>query len=132
MHAGWADGQVNTGRDKECGGQNGNARNFLIADSPYANRDEHKHTGEAQRDRWPRQHIGGNVNRKHDRRSGEHQAIMSFTTLPWTSVSRKSRPWWRDVSRSWSSPNRWRMVAFKSCTCTGFSTIFKPKSSVLP
>ncbi len=35
---------------------------------------------------------------------------------PWTSVRRKSRPWKRNVSRLWSRPRRWSMVACRSWT----------------
>ena len=44
------------------------------------------------------------------------QAMMSSITRPCTSVSRKSRPWNRNVRRSWSSPSRCRIVACRSCT----------------
>ena len=44
------------------------------------------------------------------------QAIIGFTTCPWTSVKRKYRPWYLKVSLSWSMPNKCRMVAWKSCT----------------
>ena len=49
-------------------------------------------------------------------------AKMSFTTCPCTSVRRKSRPWKRNVRRSWSRPRRCRMVACRSWTWTAPST----------
>src|SRR6185503_20255594 len=45
----------------------------------------------------------------------EVHARISFTTSPWTSVSRMSRPPNRTVSRLWSTPRRWRIVACRSC-----------------
>ncbi len=45
-----------------------------------------------------------------------HHARIGWTTFPATSVSRKSRPAWRYVSRSWSKPSRCRIVAWKSWT----------------
>ena len=33
-------------------------------------------------------------------------AKIFFTTFPWTSVSRKSRPWYLKVSRVWSIPKQ--------------------------
>ena len=44
---------------------------------------------------------------------------ISRTTFPATSVRRKSRPLKRYVKRSWSIPNRCRMVACRSLTLTG-------------
>lgn len=41
-------------------------------------------------------------------------ARASRMTCPCTSVSRRSIPLWYQVSRSWSIPNRCRMVAWKS------------------
>ena len=49
-------------------------------------------------------------------------ARIDFATTPATSVSRKSRPAWRYVSRSWSKPIRCRIVACRSWTCILFST----------
>ncbi|MEY3110337.1 MAG: hypothetical protein RL079_1022 [Verrucomicrobiota bacterium] len=47
-------------------------------------------------------------------------ATIPFTTFAGsTPVSLKSSPWWRYVKRSWSIPMRCRMVACRSCTCTG-------------
>ena len=37
-------------------------------------------------------------------------------------MSRKSRPAWRNVSRVWSRPRRWSIVACRSWTWTLFST----------
>src|SRR5262249_37433164 len=52
------------------------------------------------------------------------QARIGFTSSPWTSVSRKWRPWYLYVSLVWSMPRQWRMVAFRSWTCTGsFATL---------
>jgi hypothetical protein len=53
---------------------------------------------------------------------GRPHARTSFTTFPFTSVSRMSRPAWRYVRRSWSSPSRCRMVACQSWTCVRPST----------
>ena len=47
------------------------------------------------------------------------QARSAGTSLPWTSVSRKSRPWNLYVSFSWSMPSRCSIVACRSCTSTG-------------
>jgi hypothetical protein len=55
-----------------------------------------------------------------------------FTTCPCTSVSLKSRPWERKVRRSWSRPRQWRIVAWRSCTCTSSRAMWKPSSSVSP
>ena len=41
-------------------------------------------------------------------------AKIGRTTWPLTSVRRKSRPEWRNVRRSWSRPNRCRIVACRS------------------
>ena len=60
------------------------------------------------------------------------QLKTSRTTFPYTSVNRKSRPLYRYVSRSWSSPSRCKIVACKSCTCTCPFTVFHPYSSVSP
>ena len=46
------------------------------------------------------------------------QARIGRTTLPLTSVRRKSRPAWRKVSRSWSKPSVCRIVACRSWMCT--------------
>src|SRR5262249_9566810 len=54
------------------------------------------------------------------------------TSSPSTSVRRKSRPWKRYVSRLWSSPSRYRIVACRSWTWTRSSTGKKPNSSVAP
>jgi hypothetical protein len=59
-------------------------------------------------------------------------AKIPLMTCPCTSVSRKSRPAWWKVSFSWSKPRSWRIVAWRSCTCTGFSAMWKPRSSVAP
>ncbi len=40
-----------------------------------------------------------------------HQASSGLMSSPWTSVSRKSRPWWRKVKRVWSRPSWCRIVA---------------------
>ena len=53
-------------------------------------------------------------------------------TSPAMSVSRKSRPSKRCVKRVCSMPKRCSIVACKSCTFTGFSTMLYPKSSVRP
>ena len=50
------------------------------------------------------------------------QASTFLTTLPWTSVRRKSRPWNLYVSRLWSMPSRCSIVACRSLTWTGLST----------
>ena len=42
-----------------------------------------------------------------------HARIGSMT-WPWTSVSRRSMPLWRKVSRVWSMPSRCRIVAWRS------------------
>jgi len=68
----------------------------------------------------------------HRRRRGARQAMMSSATRPWTSVRRKSRPDQRYVSFSWSMPRRWRIVAWRSWTWSGFSTACMPSSSVAP
>src|SRR6266511_2421207 len=59
-------------------------------------------------------------------------ARIAFTTFPATSVRRKSRPAFRKVRRLWSRPNKWRIVACRSCMCTLSSTARKPYSSVAP
>jgi hypothetical protein len=59
-------------------------------------------------------------------------AISSFTTLPYTSVRRKSRPAWRKVNLVWSKPNSRSSVACRSWMWTGFSTALNPNSSVAP
>ncbi len=41
-------------------------------------------------------------------------ARISRTTEPWTSVRRKSRPTWLNVSRVWSMPSRCSIVACRS------------------
>ncbi len=46
-------------------------------------------------------------------------ASNPVTTLPLTSVRRKSRPWNLYVSFSWSTPSRCSIVAWRSCTSTG-------------
>ena len=50
------------------------------------------------------------------------QARRSLTTLPCTSVRRKSRPWKRNVSRVWSMPRQCRIVALRSWMWTGSLT----------
>jgi hypothetical protein len=62
----------------------------------------------------------------------DRQARIALTTLPCTSVRRKSRPWNLYVSRVWSMPSRCRMVAFRSWTSTGSRTMLYEKSSVSP
>ena len=49
------------------------------------------------------------------------QARICCTTLPATSVRRKSRPACRNVSRVWSKPKRCKIVAWKSGIVTLFS-----------
>ena len=61
-----------------------------------------------------------------------NQARIGRTTWPLTSVRRKSRPEWRNVSRSWSRPSKCKIVACRSWIWTGFSTTWKPRSSVAP
>ena len=53
-------------------------------------------------------------------------------SFPPTSVRRKSRPWKRKVSFSWSIPSRCRMVAWTSCTSILSPVEKKPSSSVVP
>src|SRR5205807_4088065 len=62
----------------------------------------------------PRQSLGTSSN--------DSQARTLCTTLPCTSVRRKSRPWNLQVSRLWSTPSKYSMVACRSCTSTTFST----------
>jgi len=40
-----------------------------------------------------------------------------------TPVRRMSSPWCLTVKRRWSMPRQWRIVAFRSWMCTGFSTM---------
>ncbi len=54
--------------------------------------------------------------------SAADQARICFTTSPWTSVSRKSRPTSLKVSRVWSIPSRYSIVAWRSWTETTSST----------
>jgi hypothetical protein len=49
------------------------------------------------------------------------QAMTALRTSPWTSVRRKSRPAYGNVSFSWSRPRRARMVAWRSWIWTLFS-----------
>ena len=53
----------------------------------------------------------------------EAHAMIPFTTFPFTSVSRMSRPAWRKVSLVCSRPRRWRMVACQSWMWTGSMTL---------
>ena len=50
--------------------------------------------------------------------TGVPYASIFSTTLPWTSVSRKLRPWNLKVSLVWSNPRTFRIVAWRSCTWT--------------
>gem|GEM_PF-5426433 len=59
-------------------------------------------------------------------------ANSPLITSPAMSVRRKSRPSKRCVKRVCSMPKRCSIVACKSCTFTGFSTMLYPKSSVRP
>jgi hypothetical protein len=59
-----------------------------------------------------------------------HHVRISRTTLPYTSVNRKSRPPNRCTSRSWSIPIRCKMVAWRSCMWTLFWIASCPNSSV--
>ena len=58
---------------------------------------------------------------------GGDQARSFVTTSPATSVRRKSRPWNRWVSRVWSNPSRWRIVAWRSWTWTRSSAALNPE-----
>jgi hypothetical protein len=49
-------------------------------------------------------------------------ASKSLAISPCTSVRRKWRPWYLYVRRLWSTPRTCRIVACKSCTCTGLET----------
>jgi len=61
-----------------------------------------------------------------------NQASSLCSTLPCTSVRRKSRPWNLKVSFSCSKPRRCKIVACRSCTWAGSSATPKPSSSVWP
>ena len=64
-----------------------------------------------------------------DRMFRPDQANNFPITLPRTSVSRKSRPWKRYVSRLWSIPSRCRIVACKSWSEYDSSAAKQPISS---
>ena len=66
------------------------------------------------------------------RASRDPQATTDRTTSPATSVRRKLRPLLKKVSRSWSSPIRCRMVAWRSLTLTLSTSALWPKGSVAP
>ncbi len=57
-----------------------------------------------------------------DEQNGRHASSFD-TSFPLTSVRRKSRPWNLYVSFSWSIPSRCSIVACRSCTSTGSSTM---------
>ena len=62
----------------------------------------------------------------------DHARISCTTRAGSTPVSRASSPRCLCVNRSWSMPNRCRMVAWKSRMCTGSLTMLYEKSSVSP
>ncbi len=64
------------------------------------------------------------------RTTRRHHVRISRTTLPYTSVNRKSRPPNRCTRRSWSIPIRCKMVAWRSCMWTLFWIANCPNSSV--
>lgn len=78
-----------------------------------------------------RQHV---VRAARDRRARpeESQLRAAWTTTPRTPVRRRSKPWWKSVSRVWSRPIRCGTVACRSATWHRASTAPKPSSSVAP
>src|SRR6185503_9065372 len=109
-------------RGRDHGGERGARHQHALGLARHlAARDQHlrEHRGEEEPDREV-QHQ--RVQPSEDREVLDRHASSSGTTRPKTSVRRKSRPWWRYTSFSWSRPSWRKSVACRSWTSSGFST----------